>query len=380
MKSFERQDEFNDVSMTEERKALGELDFGGLLKELRKLEKEEYLSREDADGLFDAITFYLKESFGEEQAEEKMYELFKKIMQRLIEETNIAQYYQDTIGLNNLLLKPTEMKVGVLMEQVKPKKNAVTMKDKILVDLTHGPREMLEDLAFFGVEQTAEAINHELIHVNQGVVGKRDKIYEEIVEKRKNILIELLHLRIIGVFATYSEFLREKEKEIKDAVIINETQSHLSENFILSPSELLKILKDNYRAYRVKIGEKEKDKILTANTAIKRLYAMGLRPKEVTKIIAQTNWDESQKKWLPLEDWVEDEMKKRKITPEVADTMVDAWRMRKKIERLKVMKITQEELKKIYDELDENYLKNNPDDPNVAVDVDNDGSLNITIK
>lgn len=90
------------------------------------------------------------------------------------------------------------------------------------------------------------------------------------------------------------------------------------------------------------------DKLAYGFQTVQRLNALGLSPIEIGRLVQNPGkWDKGSGVYQRMEDYLREQMKKLGLEEEDVDTLVDVEKLEREINKLRVMRIAQEELQKV---------------------------------
>lgn len=301
-----------------------------------------------------------------------MNELMNSVIDRISNETSYFDSIDETIGKQNIKENqpakdsPVPIKFG---NKDIPIKGAgmYTGSSIILESDTPTPDSILQEFATDGKISSLDVVHHELIH-------RFDK-QEDM--KEKNISIKeylgtgaiITAALVIGVvrsgdmsgieaiitsaitLSPVARLLIQSRKKEKNAEILTEAHAYIGGKKAhneINTNELAGHLSKNYG-----INSREDiEKVYISSNYIQCLHALGMKEKDIGEIVHIAVWDNKTKNWPIIEQAINTYMSNNNITKEELDKFIKDQNIRYAIDKLKVKKITQEEIIKFEEKSD----------------------------
>lgn len=291
-------------------------------------------------------------------------ELMNSVIDRISTETSYFDSMDETIGKQNIKENqpaknsPVPIKYG---NKDIPIKGAgmYTGTSIILESDTPTPVSILQELATDGKISSFDVVHHELIHLFDKHENMKEKdisikeylgtgaiittaLIVGIVRRGDMSGVEAIITSAIALSPVARLLIQSRGKE-NNAEILTEAHAYISGKKAhneINTNELAGHLSKNY-------GVTSKDnieKVYLASNYIQCLHALGMKEKDIGEIIHLAVWDNKTKSWPIIDQAINTHMANNNITKEELDEFIKDQNLRYAVDKLKVKKITQEEI------------------------------------
>ncbi len=331
-------------------------------EELAELRKYSFMSEEEVSTALGSVA----EGKEGTDRDQEYQQLFNTVFSRIDAETGYLDAIDETIGKQNLLDGKPAADAGVPIKfgnKSFPEKAGVyTGKSVFLETDVPTPLSLLQELATEGKSSSLDTLHHELIHKMDGHEDMKERklpaseymatgvitaaiIALGVAEKGNMSGAEALLVGAATVSPLARLLLKSRGKE-KTAEILTEAHAHIAgrkAHLEFTTDGLAEHLSKNYGV----TSEENIEKVYTASDSIQRLHALGMTEKEIGSLVHSSVWNDEKKTWPEMQEAIVRGMSERNVSEEELNAFMQEERMRNAIDKLKVKKIAQEEIKKL---------------------------------
>lgn len=325
-----------------------------------------------------AQQLYSEEKEQEAYIEQKYGEILARAVERFKTETTIQDEIEGIADVGNI----ADIKNMIEAHDIKktyfaPEHGAVysPLRDKIMIShklQVPNNASIISDLLAGDIPYLFNTIIHEMIHAEQYADKKYLAKSNFISLSGLIILIQVAMINsqdfhgeedafiylILSLLAA-SQYMKKKEKDLEPLQEVQAFSPEFNWAFYRSPrkSMIQHLQSSSYRMTTTK----QVDQILSASIDIDCLLALGFSHKQIARLCQGTTWNHETHRYNRLHDAIESIKLERGLSDEELGSLMDARMLKRKINRLKIQKITLEETAK---EMTSNAKMDKPNNTN----------------